>query len=171
MSLLCVIRFLHMWFNLSKDSNQAMKYTREFEIIEEENSMVRAVLCETGEEIVALNYSAAMDYCVVVLHTKAESELLKEEDARKRVTGYEPLYGGYILPITVELELEDLPAISLSEAANILGVSVSRVSQLCLRGQLFSWKKNGKRLVSLESAESRLLKNPGPGHPRTTGLP
>ena len=80
--------------------------------------------------------------------------------------GHEPLRGGTIVAIAVDASLAEVPAVTEKEAAERLGVSYARVSQLCHTGSLDSWTVGRTRLVSEASIELRLAQHPGAGRPR-----
>ena len=62
-------------------------------------------------------------------------------------------------------DLFDIPAVTASEAAEMLGVSTARVAQLCRDGSLNSWKIGNTRMVSRDSIEYRLAAKPVAGRP------
>ena len=80
--------------------------------------------------------------------------------------GHEPEHGGRIIAVAVERSLEDIPAVTASEAARMLGVSTARVAQLVKSNLLDSWKVGGTRMVSVASIEARLEESPKPGRPK-----
>lgn len=62
-------------------------------------------------------------------------------------------------------DLSDVPAVTASEAAEMLGVSTARVAQLCRDGSLNSWRVGSARMVSRDSIRRRLIAKPGAGRP------
>lgn len=75
--------------------------------------------------------------------------------------------GGRIVTLAVEASLDAIPAVMSAEAAEMLGVSTARVSQMCKSGLLESWKSRGHRMVSLASIKARLQDKPRSGRPCT----
>lgn len=79
----------------------------------------------------------------------------------------EPRRGGRMVTVAVGVSLDDVDAVTASEAAKMLGISTSRVAQLCRDGLLESWKDGRARMVSVESIETRLAAPVKAGRPRT----
>lgn len=79
--------------------------------------------------------------------------------------GHAPSHGGTIVTIAINAELSDIPAVTATEAAEMLGVSTARVAQLCRDGGLNSWKVGSARMVSCDSIECRLAAKPEAGRP------
>lgn len=71
-----------------------------------------------------------------------------------------------VVTLAVSVELSDVPAVSASEAAEMLGVSTARVARLCRDGSLNSWRVGSARTVSRDSIKCRLVAKPGAGRPR-----
>ena len=57
---------------------------------------------------------------------------------------------------------------TVSEAAEALGVSSSRVSQLLGNGQLEPYQDGGRRMVTIASVNARKARKPAPHRPRKT---
>ena len=73
-----------------------------------------------------------------------------------------------VVTLAVSVELSDVPAVTASEAAEMLGVSTARVAQLCRDGSLNSWRVGSARTVSRDSIKCHLVAKPGAGRPRRT---
>lgn len=69
-----------------------------------------------------------------------------------------PHHGGRIVCVSVERELSDVSAVSASRAAEWLGITRSRVGQLCASGVLESWREGPNRMVSVRSLLERAAK-------------
>lgn len=76
-----------------------------------------------------------------------------------------PSHGGTVVTVATNVELSDIPAVTASEAAELLDVSTARVAQLCRDGSLNSWKIGSTRMVSRDSIEYRLAAKPEAGRP------
>lgn len=70
-----------------------------------------------------------------------------------------------VVTLAVSVELSDVPAVTASEAAEMLGVSTARVAQLCRDGSLNSWRIGSARMVSRDSIGCRLIAKLGAGRP------
>lgn len=112
------------------------------------------------------DFDDAVEMSADWLQTLALDYLMKGEDVPKPALGNAPRRGGSIVTIAVEATLADVPAITAVEAADLLGVSTARVTQLAKAGQLDSWKVGRTRMVSLESVQLRLAEERKAGRPR-----
>lgn len=56
-----------------------------------------------------------------------------------------------VVTLAVSVELSDVPAVTASETAEMLGVSTACVTQLCRDGSLNSWRVGSARTVSRDS--------------------
>lgn len=70
-----------------------------------------------------------------------------------------------VVILVVSVELFDVPAVTASETAEMLGVSTAHVAQLCRDGSLNSWRVGGTRTVLRDSTKYRLIAKPGAGRP------
>lgn len=93
------------------------------------------------------------------LAEKIDEVLIQRKKPRPIELGNAAAHGGIVFSLVVKRSLDSIPAVSASEAATILGVSRSRVAQLCATGVLESWREGAHRLVSVRSLESRLAIN------------
>ncbi len=84
----------------------------------------------------------------------------------KPTLGNAPQRGGKILTIAVEASLSHVPAVTAAEAAELLGVSTARITQLAKAGALDSWKVGRTRMVSQDSVQLRLAEKRKAGRPR-----
>lgn len=143
-----------------------MLFVREFEIIADEGGYLAVPFDmdggtegKTREEAVAM----AADW----LRTTALDSLLHGYALPGGSVGHAPREGGWVIAVAVSVELSDAPAMTSTQAAEALGVSTARVSQMCSTGQLASWKVGSTRMVAVESVEERLAQAPRPGRPST----
>ncbi len=132
-------------FYASKDSEQAMVEPIGFE----QDALPVNDLEEAAE--------AANDW----LAKRIDDVLIQQMEPRPIELGAAAAHGGIVFSLVVKRSLKSIPAVSASEAATILGVSRSRVAQLCATGALESWREGSHRLVSVRSLESRLEINNG----------
>lgn len=64
--------------------------------------------------------------------------------------------------------IEGSKLVTVKEAAELLGVSPSRVSQLLSDGKLATKEFHGRRMVTLESINERITHKPAPHRPKVT---
>lgn len=142
-----------------------MLFIREFEFVPAEGGWVAlpfdmsgATEGDTLEEAVAM----AADW----LRLMALDTLVHGCDLPGGGVGHAPQEGGTVIAVAVEARVEDAPAVTAAEAAQMLGVSRARVAQMCAAGQLASWKVGATRMVARESVEERLAASPSAGRPK-----
>lgn len=101
------------------------------------------------------------------LRTEIEMRLMCEEPIPQPVFGHHAVHrGGRILIVSVEVDLDHVDTVAVSDAADMLGVSRSRVSQMMKSGQLMGYRKGRATFVTRDSVQARLMESPGPGRPR-----
>ena len=110
-------------------------------------------------------YEDAVEMAVDWLRVHALTALERGVEFKGGGLGHAPSRGGTVVTLAVCVELSDVPAVTASEAADMLGVSTARVAQLCRDGSLNSWKVGSTRMVSRGSIECRLAARPGAGRP------
>lgn len=76
-----------------------------------------------------------------------------------------PKHGGHVGVVAVETSLEAVDCVTASEAAEMLGVSRGRVSQMLAAGQLEGWRRGASTFVTRASVHARLTERPHPGRP------
>lgn len=79
--------------------------------------------------------------------------------------GHKPRHGGQVMVIAVSTSLNDINAIHASEAAERLGVSRARVSNMLRDGVLEGFRRGRDSFVTVDSVNARLAE------PRKTGRP
>ncbi len=82
--------------------------------------------------------------------------------------GNAPAHGGTIGVVGVEASLEAIDTVLASEAADMLGVSRGRVSQMLASGRLEGFRKGRSTFVTRASVQARLAEAPKCGRPRRT---
>ena len=73
---------------------------------------------------------------------------------------------GRILLVAVEASLDTVPAVTASEAAELLGVSRARVSQMLKSGLLMGFRKGRDSFITRYSVDARLREKPKAGRPK-----
>lgn len=80
--------------------------------------------------------------------------------------GNTPKHGGRVGVVAVEASLDTIDAVSAGEAAQMLGVSRGRISQMLATGQLEGFHRGRASFVTRDSVEARLAEAPRAGRPR-----
>ena len=112
------------------------------------------------------DFTDAVESAVDWLGCMVEDHLMNGTELPEMEFGHKPEQGGTVIAVDVERKLEDIPAVTASEASRMMGVSTARVAQLVKSGYLDSWKVGGTRMVSLASVKARIESDPKPGRPR-----
>lgn len=100
---------------------------------------------------------------------KAELEhlLMQGSELPEATFGHLPEHeGGRVAIVAVEADLSKIRAVSASQAAEMLGVSRPRVSQMVQTGLLEGWREGRSAFVTVDSIEARLAEMPKAGRPR-----
>lgn len=141
-----------------------MAYVREFEFFEDEGMVCVEPFGMEGATCGTDIYDA-IDMAADWLRIHVLDALAKGEAFPQGALGNEPRHGGTVIAVAIEASLEDVPAMTASEAARELGVSTARVSQLVSAGLLESWKVGSTRMVSENSVLARKAEAPKAGRP------
>ena len=112
------------------------------------------------------DFDDAIEMAVDWLHTMVLDYLMRGEELPRFPLNNKPRHGGRVVVVAIEASLDEVPAVTASEAAGLLGVSDARVAQLCKAGHLDSWKVGRTRMVALESVQLRLAEERRAGRPR-----
>ena len=128
---------------------------REFELFESEGYVLAFPFgLEGGTQGVSLNDAAAM--AADWLKGTTEDWLISGANPPEPTFGNEPEHGGRVILIGVEVSREAIPTMSATEAAERLGVSRSRVTQMLASGALVGWRDGRNTRVTLDSVNARL---------------
>ncbi len=137
----------------------------EFELFESEG-FVLAVPFDMDGGTQGVNQKDAIEMAADWLKGEMEHRLMCKIPFPDPTFGNEPQHGGRIAIIAVEINLDAIDTVSASDAAEQLGVSRARVSQMLSSGQLEGYKKGRATFVTLESVKARLAEHPHAGRPR-----
>ena len=141
-----------------------MQYVYEAEIWEEEGiwytrfPQFNGVMCD-GETLEEAATGAAEVLALVIATYLDDGRALPK-----------PIFNdphGLIVSVDVTDEfIAETKCMTVGEAAEFLGISSSRVSQLLSEGKLDVYETGGKRLVTIESINRRLESKPQSGRPK-----
>lgn len=142
-----------------------MLYTYEFEIYKSEQFYLASPFdLEVGTQ--GMSFGEACELAADWLKMEIESYLMRHLEVPKSNFGHEPQHGGKIVIVAVEASIDTIRKVPASKAAEMLGVSRGRVSQMCAKAQLESFKDGGITWVTLDSIETRLAERPKAGRPK-----
>ncbi len=100
------------------------------------------------------------------LRGEVEHALMTGGELPAPTFGNAPEHGGTVGVVAVEASLEAMDTVLASEAAQMLGVSRGRVSQMIKAGQLEGFQKGRSTFVTRDSVNARLAEAPRAGRPR-----
>ena len=132
-----------------------MIYIYEFEVYRDEKFLIAEPFdfdgATQGEDEKDLAYMAN-DW----LRMEIEYCLMHNEDIPEATFGNEPRYGGRIMIVAVEANLDSIDAVQAYKAAEILGVSRGRISQMVASYLLEGFKKGRDLFITMDSINARL---------------
>ncbi len=128
---------------------------REFELFESDGYVLAFPFgLEGGTQGVSLNDAAEM--AADWLRGTAEDWLIRGVEPPEPTFGNEPEHGGRVILIGVEVSRDAIPTVSASEAAEKLGVSRPRVTQMLASGALVGWRDGRNTRITVDSVNARL---------------
>ncbi|MDR2714689.1 MAG: helix-turn-helix domain-containing protein [Coriobacteriales bacterium] len=141
-----------------------MHYVYEFEIYESEGKLVALPFDMNGGTQGGTPREAAF-MATDWLRLDIEHRLMNGLEIPKATFGNEPQQNGRILLIAIEASLDTISAVAAYKAADMLGVSRGRVSQMVSAGLLDGFRKGRDAFVTTDSIAARLAERPKAGRP------
>ena len=105
------------------------------------------------------------------LRMTGEDLLMRGEDLPKLPLGNQPQEGGKILLVGADVSLDAINKVTASEAAEMLGVSRSRVSQMLKNNLLDGYRDGRDTYITIDSINARLAERPKAGRPKKKTKP
>lgn len=140
-------------------------YAYEFEILQGEKYLLAFPFDfaggTQGESIKDVTENAA-DW----LKMQLEERLMSNIEIPAATYGNEPKEGGRVLLVAIEASLDTIDAVPAYKAAEMLGVSRGRVTQMVGANLLDGFRKGRDAYVTIDSVNARLKESPKPGRPR-----
>ena len=162
-----------------------MVFLCKFEIYRDRSGMFRSVPFGLSGEILGHNYRDVCERTVEWLKQQGETLLSEDKPLPELPIGNFPKGGGRILLVAVEADAQPQssfaygsltgipavdpdapPVVSASQAAELLGVSRSRISQMTRSGALEGFRRGRDAFVTVASIEARLAQPPRRGRPK-----
>ena len=100
------------------------------------------------------------------LRGEVEHALMAGRELPAPTFGNAPRHGGSVGVVAVDASLEAVDTVLASEAADMLGVTRGRVSQMLRSGQLEGFQRGRSTFVTRASVQARLSEAPRAGRPR-----
>lgn len=128
---------------------------QEFELFEEDG-WVLAFPFDLPGATEGHDFEDAAEMAADWLKCNAEDWLIHGIDPPKPTFGNDPVHGGRVILIGVEVTRDAIPTMSASEAAEKLGVSRPRVTQMLASRYLEGWRDGRNTRVTVASVNARL---------------
>ena len=143
-----------------------MLYLCEFEIIEKQG-MYEAYPIGLEGATCGNSLTDVAEMAADWLKGDADLRLMLGQEIPELPLGNTPSHDqGRILLVAVEANVDTIDAVSATEAAEMLGVTRGRVSQMLKAGQLLGFTRGRNTYVSRDSLEARLAEAPKAGRPK-----
>jgi len=91
--------------------------------------------------------------------------LLRQKQLPEPTYGNQPVKGGLVALISVDASRDSIETVFACDAANMLGVSRARVTQLLNKGLLEGYRNGRTTFITLDSIKARLEESPKAGRP------
>lgn len=141
-----------------------MLHVYEFEIIEEAGLFV-ALPYDFDGGTQGATFADACEMAAEWLQVECEYRAIHDEPFPKQTFGNEPKNGGKVVIVAVNADKDTVRKVNASRAAEILGVTKGRISQMVKANQLEAFRDGGTVWVTLDSIEARLAEKPKAGRP------
>lgn len=142
-----------------------MLVINEFEFFEE-GGMVCALPFGREGATQGIDFEDAAAMAADWLYETVKYETINGIKQPKTIVGHQPEHGGKVMIVAVDFDINRVDAVTAADAARMLGVSTARVTQMCEKGQLTSWRDGSKRLILRDSVNARLKEMPKAGRPK-----
>lgn len=142
-----------------------MLFLCEFEIFKSETMYV-AVPCGLDGATQGYDLADASFMAYDWLRMMGEDMLMRGQELPKLPLGNSPQEGGRMLLVGVDVSLDTINKVTASEAAEMLGVSRSRVSQMLKVHLLDGYKDGRDTYITIDSVNARLEERPKAGRPK-----
>lgn len=133
-----------------------MIYVFEFELVEEGDGWVVSYPFDFDGATQGFGIAEASEMSADWLKTMLEYSIMAGDAIPEATLGNEPKRGGRVLLVAVDASLDTVDAVSAKEAAEMLGVTKGRVSQLLKAGKLLGYRKGRDVFVTKDSVNARL---------------
>lgn len=147
-----------------------MLYMYEFEVFESGGCYI-AVPFDMDGATEGENLPECYEMIADWLRTKAEDSIMHGTPLPKATFGNKACHGGEVAVFAIEVNSESIKKMSLQRAAQALGVSRGRVSQLISAGRLEAFRHDGKKWVTAASVNARLEEMGKLNGPETGSMP
>lgn len=146
-----------------------MQYTYEFEIWRGEKEWCIAPFGIPGATQ-GIDVEDACESAADLLRETVRDYLMRGERMPAPVFDNVPEHGGVRVIVSVDASLDDMEKISASQAADMLGVSRSRITAMVENGLLDGWRDGRNSWITKASVDARLASPRGAGRPKKAAI-
>lgn len=143
-----------------------MLHVYEFEVFQADDGWMLAFPFDMEGGTQGKDFKEACEMAADWLQGEMEHRAMAGLPFPEATFGNEPENGGKVVIVAVNAGLDTVETVSASEAAEELGVSRSRVSQMLKTGQLQGYPKGRATFVTRASLDARLAEKPTVGRPK-----
>lgn len=147
-----------------------MFYLCEFELYEDEG-MVTALPFGLEGGTCGTDFRDAAEMAADWLKGDADMRLILGHDLPELPIGNKPEHGGQLLLVGVDASLDNIDAVPAHKAADMLGVTRARVSQMLKTQRLLGFRKGRDVFVTKDSLRARMAEKPKAGRPKKEVIP
>lgn len=141
-----------------------MLYVYEFELIVDDDYIVAFPFdFEGGTQ--GVDYAEVAEMAADWLRCTIEGMLMDGDPIPEPTLGHAE-EGKQVLLVAIDVSLDTIDKVSASEAAEILGVTPGRISQMLKTARLIGYKDGRNTWVTRDSVNARLAESPKAGRPK-----
>lgn len=133
-----------------------MLYVFEFELVEENDGWIVSYPFDFDGVTQGSNLAEASKMSADLLKTMLEFWVLTGADIPEATLGNTPRKGGRVLLVAVDTSLKTIDTVNAKKAAELLGVTKGRVSQLLKARKLMGYRKGRDVFITKDSIKARL---------------
>jgi len=141
-----------------------MRYTYEFEFYPGEKYLLAVPFDFEGGTFGEGPEDAAISAADWLVET-INDYLLRQRQLPPPTYGNQPKSGGVVALISVDTSLESIETVFACDAAEMLGVTRARITQLLNKGLLEGFRRGRTAYITLDSIKARLEDSPKAGRP------
>lgn len=146
-----------------------MQYTYEFEMWHGEKEWCIVPFGLPGATQ-GVDVEDACESAADLLRETVRSHLMEGAPMPKPTFDNKPEHGGVRVVVSVDASLDDVDKVSASQAAELLGVSRSRITAMLSSGLLDGWKEGRNTWVTKSSVEAAIASPRSAGRPRKAAM-
>jgi predicted RNase H-like HicB family nuclease len=141
-------------------------YAYEYEIVPADNGYFLIYPFELPYATEGIGFDDAMEMTSDILRVSIEECLMAHKEPPTPGYGHKPQHGGQVFLASIATSLDTIDAMRASEAAEVLGVTRGRITQMVKSKLLEGFHKGRDSYVTKASVEARLQDKRAAGRPK-----